>query len=189
MPDFSQINSLSELVPIQMIVFIAMTVLTLGGGIGVVFARSLFHSALFLIMSFVGVAGYFALLSAGFLAVIQLMIYVGAIAILILFAIMFDRQAAMMPTLKAAGSSETNRQWWLSLPIVLIFFFLLYTVLGAVAWPVNLDAEPVADMVTELGLAFLGSYLIPFEVVGVLLSVALIGGVILARERTKEETN
>lgn len=187
MPDFSEITSLSELVPLQQIVFWVMTVCAIGGGIGVVSSRSLFHSALFLILSFFGVAGYFVLLSAGFLAVVQLMIYVGAIAILILFAIMFDRQAAMTaPQKKESG--EFNRQWWISTPVIIVLFVLLWVAIGSVAWPVT-DAEPVADMVTELGLAFLGSYLIPFQVVGILLSVALIGGVILARERTKEETN
>ena len=185
MPDLSTISSLSELVPIEQIVFWIMTAFTLGGAIGVVSSRRLFHSALYLILSFFGVTGYYVLLSAGFLAVVQLMIYVGAIAILIVFAIMFSRQAAMeSPDIQTKG--EANRQWWISLPIVFTFFILLYVIVGSVNWPVS-EAEPVADMVTALGQAFLGSYLIPFEVVGILLSVALIGGVILARERTKSE--
>lgn len=184
MPDFSSINSLSELVPLQTIVFVVMTVLVIGGGVGVVASRSLFHNALFLILSLFGVTGYYVLLSAGFLAAVQLMIYVGAIAILIIFAIMFSRQGGMSSAESKEGTA--NRQWWISLPIVVVFFLLLYSVIGTVEWPIS-EAEPPADMVTELGFAFLSSYLIPFEVVGILLSVALIGGVILARERLKEE--
>ncbi len=72
-------------------IFVILTIMTLGGGLGVVSSRSVFHSALFLVLSLVGVVGYYVLLDAGFLAVMQLLIYVGAIAVLILFAIMLSR--------------------------------------------------------------------------------------------------
>lgn len=189
MPNFAEVTSFADFAPlIQQIVFWTMTALVIAGGFGVIFARSLFHSALALIMALFGVAGYFALLSAGFLAVVQLMIYVGAIAILILFAIMFDRQAAMINPHEEEEATEFNRQWWLGLPVAIILFFILFLAVSSVAWPIT-DVEPATDMVVALGDAFLGSYLIPFQIVGVLLSVALIGGVMLARERTKEETN
>jgi NADH-quinone oxidoreductase subunit J len=68
----------------------------------------------------------------------------------------------------------------------LVLFLLLAGVISSVAWPVS-QAQPSTDTVLQLGLAFLGSYLIPFEVVGILLSVALIGAVILAREKTEAE--
>jgi NADH-quinone oxidoreductase subunit J len=100
--------------------------------------------------------------------------------VLVLFAIMFSRR--MMDP----GQSQANHQWWLAMPVVVILFLLLLSVVGSINWPVS-DAEPSADTVQQLGLAFLGSYLIPFEVVGVLLSVALIGAVILAREKTEAE--
>ena len=170
----------SQLIPFIQISFWVMTLCTLGGGIGVVSSKSLFHSALFLILSLFGVAGYFVILSAGFLAAVQLLVYVGAIAILILFAIMFDRGAM------GSRESETNRIWWLNLPIVLILFFFLVAVGGAVNWPIS-GAEPGGDTVLDLGLAFLGSYLIPFLVVSIILSVALIGGIFLAREKTEME--
>ncbi|MCA9998692.1 MAG: NADH-quinone oxidoreductase subunit J, partial [Anaerolineales bacterium] len=91
MPDLSTVNSLSELVPLEQIIFIVVAIVTILGGIGVVAARTLFHSALALILTLFGVAIFYVLLSAGFLAVVQVMVYVGAIAILILFAIMFSR--------------------------------------------------------------------------------------------------
>lgn len=166
-------------VPLTQIVFWVMAVFALGGAIGVVSSRKLFHSALYLILSFFGVTGFYVLLSAGFLAVVQLMVYIGAIAILILFAIMFSR--GMM-----AAKSQANRQWWLALPITLVLFVMLVSIINSVNWPLS-SVEPAADMVQELGLAFLGSYLIPFEVVSILLSVALIGAIILAREKTKAE--
>jgi NADH:ubiquinone oxidoreductase subunit 6 (subunit J) len=166
-------------IPIVPIVFWIMTIFTIGGALGVVTSRSLFHSALYLILSFFGVTGYYVLLSAGFLAVVQLMVYAGAIAILILFAIMFSHKPM-------ANVSQVNRQWWLGLPLAIVLFVMLVTVVGSVEWPVS-DIEPTGDTVQQLGVAFLGSYLIPFEVVSVLLSVALIGAIILARETTQAE--
>lgn len=157
-----------------------MTVCTLGGALGVVSSRNLFHSALFLILSFFGVTGYYALLDAGFLAAVQLFVYIGAISILVLFAIMFARR--MMD----ATQTQANQQWWLSAPVALILFVILMLVIGSVRWPLS-DAQPTNDTVLQLGLAFLGGYLIPFEVVGILLSVALIGAVILAREKIEAE--
>ena len=124
--------------------------------------------------------GYYVLLSAGFLAVVQLMVYIGAIAILILFAIMFSRH------LTGAGVGQSNTQWWISLPIATVLFLVLYSVVNAVSWPIS-DAQPTDDSVLQLGLAFLGSYLIPFMVVSILLSVALIGAIFLAREKTETE--
>jgi len=169
-----------SLIPFEQIAFWIMTVFAVGGAIGVVSSKALFHSALFLIMSLFGVAGYFAILSAGFLAVVQLMVYIGAIAILILFAIMFSR------TLMKKGEDPRNNQWWISLPIAVVIFLMLVGVVNAVDWPIS-GTAPTEDSVLQLGLAFLGSYLIPFMVVSILLSVTLIGAVFLARERTEAE--
>ena len=168
--------------PFTQITFWVMTVLVLGGGIGVVTSKNLFHSALFLILSLFGVSGYFVLLSAGFLAVVQVMVYAGAIAVLILFAIMFSRE----PMEKA---SQANRQWWLSLPMAILLFAVLVGITGLVAWPTDGGPEPAAAATTvqQLGVAFLGSYLIPFMVVSIVLSVALIGAIILAREKLEAE--
>ncbi len=169
-------------IPIIPAVFLVLTVLVIGGGIGVVSSKNLFHGALFLILSLSGVSGYFALLSAGFLAVVQLMIYTGAIAVLILFAIMFSRR----PMEKV---SQANQQWWLSLVMAVLLFAVLVGVISLVAWPVEGGPEPAAAATTipQLGVAFLGSYLIPFIVVSIVLSVALVGSIILAREKIEAE--
>ncbi len=177
MPDLSAFDP--SQIPLVPIVFWIMTVFTLGGAAGVVSSRRLFHSALYLILSFFGVTGYYVLLSAGFLAVVQLLVYAGAIAILILFAIMFSRRPMV-------AESQANHQWWLSLPLSILLFIMLVNVVGSVEWPVS-QAEPTGDTVQQLGVAFLDSYLIPFEVVSILLSVALVGAIILAREKTEAE--
>jgi NADH-quinone oxidoreductase subunit J len=166
--------------PTVQVVFWLMTLCAIGGGVGVVTSRNLFHSALYLILSLFGVAGYYVLLSAGFLAVVQLIVYIGAISILILFAIMFSRRVMDI------SLGQANHQWWLSLPAALLLFVALLLVVNTVDWPVS-GVEPTSDSVLQLGLAFLGSYLIPFQVIGILLTAALVGAVILAREKTKEE--
>jgi NADH:ubiquinone oxidoreductase subunit 6 (subunit J) len=167
-------------IPFFQVAFWAMTFCAIGGAIGVVSSRNLFHSALFLILSLFGVGGYYVLLSAGFLAVVQLLVYIGAIVVLILFAIMFSHRM-MEP-----GEGQTNRQWWISLPIAFILFFILYGVVTTFIWPTS-ETGPSQDTVLQLGHAFLGSYLIPFMVVSILLSVTLIGAIFLAREKTDVE--
>ncbi len=169
-----------SLIPFEQIVFVVMTFLTLGGAFGVVTSKSLFHSALFLIVSLFGVAGYYAILSAGFLAVVQLMVYIGAIAILILFAIMFSRD------LTGRERGQHNNQWWFSLLIVLPLFLVLCGIVRTIQWPIS-DDSPVGEPIVQLGMDFLGAYLIPFMVVSVILSVTLIGAVFMAREKTDIE--
>jgi len=159
----------------EQFVFIIFTIFVLGGGLGVVTTRNLYYAALFLITSFSGMAGYFVLLNAGFLAMVQIVVYVGAIAILILFAIMLSRKVM------TRNEPLLNRQWGLALVVAAFFFVALLVVLLNVNWPLSSDA-PTGDAITQMGLAFLGSYVIPFEVVSVLLLVALIGSIILARD-------
>lgn len=163
---------------VRTVVFAIFTVFTLGGGLGVVSSRNLFHSALFLVLSFVGVVGYYVLLDAGFLAAVQLLIYIGAIAILILFAIMVSRG------LMAERQSQRNQQWWIAALVALLIFVVLGVVLWQVDWPVA-DEQALASpsvAISQLGQDLLGPYVIPFEVASVLLLVALIGAVILARD-------
>jgi NADH-quinone oxidoreductase subunit J len=163
---------------VRYIVFLILTVMTLGGALGVVVSRNLFHSALFLALSFAGVVGYYVLLDAGFLAAVQLLIYIGAIAILILFAVMLTRG------LMAKRQSQHNQQWLIAALVTLLIFVVLAVVLWQVEWPVASEqalASPNVS-VSQLGQELLGPYVIPFEVASVLLLVALIGAVILARE-------
>ena len=160
------------------IVFFILTVMALGGALGVVISRNLFHSALFLVLSFAGVTGYYVLLDAGFLAAVQLLIYVGAIAILILFAVMLTRG------LMARRQSQSNQQWLIALLVAVLAFAVLVVVALQVDWPVASEqalASPNVS-ISQLGQELLGPYVIPFEVASVLLLVALIGAVILARE-------
>lgn len=161
---------------VQTIVFIILGLVTLGAALAVVTTKNLFHSALFLMLSFVGVAGLYVLLEAPFLAAVQILVYVGAIAVLIVFAIMLTRR------LMAEDLVQANSQWgWSALGAVGLFA-VLTMILIRVNWPIVTAAVP-EDTITVLGQDLMGTYVAPFEVASVLLLVALVGAVIIAREK------
>ncbi len=160
------------------VVFIVLSAITLIGALGAVTSRNLFHAALFLVLSFIGVAGFYILLEAEFLAMVQLLVYVGAISILIIFAVMLSRRM-MSPDVKAR-----NEQWAWGLVAAVALFVILSFILLRVSWPVA-DISLPDQLLTELGKALVdpGQYLLVFEVASVLLLVALVGAVVIARER------
>jgi len=163
---------------VSQVVFIILSAAALIGAIGVVASRNLFRSALALVLSFVGIAGYYILLEAEFLAMVQLLVYVGAISILIIFAIMLS-QRMMSPEFKAR-----NDQWLGGLIVAVVLFGILAVILLTVVWPTAQAAVP-EDAISELGMALVdpNQYVLVFEVASVLLLVALVGAVIIARER------
>jgi len=187
----------------QDIVFWLLSVMAVGGALGVVMVPDLFRAALLLIVVFIAVAGFFILLSAEFLAVVQVLIYVGAIAILIIFAVMLTRdvQRGNLP----------NR---LQIPAV-VFSALLFSALVAVVVDTQWEFLPDIEQdkvelvqtnsvttltdevltgegitesedltkVQEAGLAdlLMSDFVLPFEAVSVLLLAALIGALVLVR--------
>jgi NADH-quinone oxidoreductase subunit J len=157
-------------------VFIFLSIITLGSALAVVTSKNLFHSALFLILSFVGVAGLYILLEAGFLAAVQILVYVGAISILIIFAIMLTRR------LMAKDLVQRNAQWGISGLVALLLFAVLGFVLLRVNWPA-VEATVPRESISILGQELMSTYALPFEVASVLLLVALVGSIIIARER------
>ncbi len=189
----------------QDVVFWVLAVAAIGAALGVVLVKDLFRSALLLAVVFVAVAGFFVLLNAEFLAVVQVLIYVGAISILFIFAIMLSRNV-----------KEGNLPNRLQIPAVLFPALLLTALISAaigtdwrpipeeergivelaqtqaVTFPTDeaLAAEGITlpearDAAQQAGLAdlLIGSFVIPFEAVSLLLLAALIGGLALARPR------
>lgn len=158
-------------------VFLILAAAAVVGAVGMVVLRNLLHAVLAMVLSFLAVAGVFILLEAGFLAVVQILIYVGALTVLILFAIMLSRDVIGRKVRVRVG------QW----PLALAAALALFVVLAALAlrfaapttvMPVLSDPDPVVT----LGRAMVGPYGLPFEMVSVLLLVALIGAIIFARE-------
>jgi NADH-quinone oxidoreductase subunit J len=163
---------------IQHVIFVVLSAVALIGGVGAVTSRNLFRAALWLVVSFVGVAGFYVTLQAEFLAMVQLLVYVGAISILIIFAIMLSRR------MMAADTQVLNEQWIGGLIAAVALFAILAYVLLTVAWPV-FESEVPEGAIAALGAALVDptKFLLPFEVASVLLLVALVGAVIIARER------
>ncbi len=121
----------------QTVMFIVLSAVTLISGALVVTTRSLFRAALWLVLTFFGIAGLFLLLHAEFLAVAQVLIYVGAISTLIIFAIMLSR-GVMDP-----GARRFNEQWGLVAGFSAVFFVLLAAILTRVQWLQNAADAPV----------------------------------------------
>ena len=163
-------------------IFIVVSALTLGTGLVVVTNRNLFHAALAMMASFFGVAALYIMLDAGFLAAAQLLVYIGAISILIIFAVMLTRR--MMQT----NEEPMNSQRGLSLFTAVATFALIAAVVTRYWGNDRFVGRPdVADSilqgaVVELGQAFVSAdgYVIPFIVASVLLLAALIGAIYIA---------
>lgn len=163
---------------LQQVLFIIFGIITLGAAFAVVTRRNVFHAALFLILAFFGVAGLYVLLEAPFLAAAQLFIYVGGISILIIFAIMLTRD---MMNPNVAGY---NRQWWLAALVAVALCGMMGWVVLNHNWPATPGDVP-PESIVNLGKALVdpAGLVLPFEVASVLLLVALIGAVTIARER------
>jgi NADH-quinone oxidoreductase subunit J len=162
----------------QQVMFFVISAVTLISAALVVTTRSLFRAALWLVLTFFGIAGLFILLHAEFLAIAQVLIYVGAISTLIIFAIMLSR-GVMDP-----NARRFNDQWGLVAGFAAVFFVLLTAILTQMPWQLTAAEPPAAgDAIQLLGRELVTPYAIPFEVASVLLVVAMIGAIIVAREQ------
>jgi NADH-quinone oxidoreductase subunit J len=179
MPDINELMTLigPYLPTLQQIVFLSLAGFIAIMALITVLAPNLFHNAMGLVGTLFGVAGIYALLEAEFLAVSQVLVYVGAISTLITFAIMLTR--GMM-----FGRTSTNNKLTLTTSIVVILlFFVLVGFLYTVGWPTG-DGTFVAgeNLIADLGELFVTTYLVPFEMMALLLLVALAGAIMLARD-------
>ena len=163
------------------IIFLLVALLTLGCAVMVVSARRMMHAALWLVLTLLGVAVTFATLESGFFTVVQVVVYIGAIAILIIFAVMLTRRE-----LGEEGSS-VNRFAWIAALAALAAFAGLVGILRL--WPGFSALAPAfsGEDIGALGSALVSpdGYVIPFEVASVLLIGALIGAIYVAGEQHK----
>lgn len=160
----------------QYIVFIIASLVALGAALRVVTGKNVFHNALFMVLSFIGVAALYVLLEAEFLAVMQILVYVGAISILIIFAVMLSRR------LMAEDQTQRNSQWWIAALVSAALFLVMGFMLIKAAWPQVVHELP-SDVIASLGESLMGPYVLPFEVASLILLVALVGSIMIARER------
>ena len=187
----------------QDVVFWILSVMAVVGALGVVMVPDLFRAALLLIVVFIAVAGFFVLLSAEFLAVVQVLIYVGAIAILIIFAVMLTRDvqhgnlpnrmqmpaAVLAALLFAALVAVAVDTQWEFLPaeqqerVDLVQTSAVTTLTGDVLTEAGITGPEEQAEVQNAGLAdlLISDYVLPFEAVSLLLLAALIGALVLVR--------
>lgn len=159
-------------VKIGLYVLMAVSV---AAAIGVVTLRSVFHSALSLALTLLGVAGIYIALQAEFLAMVQILLYVGAVMTLVIFAIMLTER------LGDKTIRQDNRQ---SVPAFLgatAFLGILAWVILKTPWPVREEAIAKRVSTGDLGNALMGIYVFPFEVISVVLIAALIGAIVIAK--------
>ena len=153
------------------VAFTFLAVLILGGALGVVTTRNVAHAALFLLLSLGSISGIFILLVAEFLALVQLLIYGGAIIIVLLFALMLTRAEEF-------SNVRANPQW----AVAAVAALSIFGVLGGVILNNKLDTQELAGpSLEELGTELFTNWVVPFEIASLILLVALIGAIILAR--------
>jgi NADH-quinone oxidoreductase subunit J len=163
--------------PIQ-ILFLVVGAATLASALAVVVSRNLIHAALWLIVTLFLVAVLFVMLDAGFLATVQVVLYIGAIAVMIIIGAMLTRRV-MQDT-----GPQTNSQWWVGALVAAASFVALVLLLAQVAWPQSLAAVS-PNSLNDLGRSLVdpNGFVLPFEVASVLLIAALVGSIVIVGER------
>ncbi|MHB8509376.1 MAG: NADH-quinone oxidoreductase subunit J family protein [Candidatus Dormibacteria bacterium] len=155
--------------------FYVLAIGILGGGLAVVMQRNVVRAALALILTFFLVAWLYLMLAADLLWVAQLLIYAGAIPVLIVFAIMFTRRS-----MSDTSNADTGNRTWAAL-IASGMFALLIVVLLSTHWHRGIYYDLPGGTTAVIGEQLVRTYAVPFEVVSVLLLGALVGAVVLAR--------
>jgi len=162
-------------VSLTSVTFYILSFCIIAGGIFTVSSRNLFHSAVFLVFTLFSVAGMFVMLNAYLLAAIQVLIYVGAVAMLMIFGVMLTTQ------LTNVRLRHVNEQAWPALAVC--GFFLAFIVYGLWDTPFQVvKADAPVNTSHALGTLLMTKYVLPFEVVSLLLLAALVGAVVIAKK-------
>lgn len=158
------------------IVFFIFAIIAVASAWGVVTSKNIVHSALFLALSFGGVAGLYVLLNAEYLAAVQILVYAGAISIMIIFAVMLTLRGDV------ANSSPVTKKWTSGALVgALVFIMLSVVILTNSDWRILAGPELMGSTTAELSKLLLTWYMIPFEAAAILITVALIGAIIIAK--------
>jgi len=168
---------------LKALVFYLLSLIVIGSAILVISLRNLFRSALFLLLALFATAGLFVTLDAEFIAAVQVLVYVGAIGVLILFAIMLIRR------IQDPIARSTTRSYILGTFVACFIIFFLILIFSKIYLPQfpELSNEDRAGGITKgIGDVLLTYYLLPFEVASVLLVGALIGAIVVARKEERK---
>jgi NADH-quinone oxidoreductase subunit J len=163
---------------LESIVFYSLSAVVLAAALGVVLHRNTVHSSLFLGLSLAGVAGLYASLGADFLFAAQIMVYVSGIAVLVMFVVMLLGRASDLHL------RQVNEYWLVALGICSVGSVGLFKIAASQAG--YFAPAPARPATREIGALFLGQYLLPFELVSLLLMAALLGAVFFTHKESKE---
>jgi NADH-quinone oxidoreductase subunit J len=161
------------------VVFIILSVVTLVSASVVAFSRNIVYSAFSLLFTLVGVAGLYVLLSNDFLAAVQLIVYVGGILVLIIFAVFLTSRLGDVHL-----SNQSLNVFWGALISIGVLALIAKVIM---TWPWTIVESSHQPMTSRIGNALLSKYLLPFEVVSVVLVITLIGAVVIARQEVRSQ--
>ncbi len=159
-------------------IFYLIAALAVAGGLGVVLMRSTVYAALFLILALLAVAGIYILLASEFLALVQVLIYGGAVTVLLLFALMLTRAGDLPETMVGA-------QWPIAAVASSLLVGLLIATVATSNWPFDTNEVAIVSF-DALGDALFRRWAVPFEIASLVLLVALVGAIVLARQEEGE---
>ncbi len=155
------------------VMFYLYAAVAVAGALGLVLARQLVHAVLCLFATLFAIAALYLLLGKEFLAAMQLFVYGGAITVLVLFVLMLARPDPIAHTVRSGPTR------WISLALCATFFGYLAFILSSSSWQ---TADAHAHDTASLATILFSRYVLPFEVAGLVLTIALIGSIVLARE-------
>ena len=168
----------------EMVIFFILAIIAVAAGVGVIAQRSAVRSALCLLVNFCCLAGLYIMLNAQFVALIQVIIYAGAVVVLFLFVVM------LLGIERAEESPDLHKVQWIAGGLLgaLLFVGIIWALIpfgtslvpAAAEW---LQALAPSDNVREIGTAMLTDFAIPFELASIVLLVAIIGAVVLAKKK------
>jgi NADH:ubiquinone oxidoreductase subunit 6 (subunit J) len=159
------------------LVFLVFALLTVFSAFMVVSSKNIIHSALFLALSFVGVASLYVLLDADFLAAVQILVYGGAVAIMVVFGVMLTLRAGKVQE----SNPDSRNAVFGAIAALLTFVTFALVLFSNENWRVLADQSEMPSTVGDISWLLLTKFMVPFEVAAVLLTIAMIGAIILAK--------
>ena len=163
----------------ELIAFIGLALVAVGGGVLLITLTKVVHMVIALVFTFLGIAGIYMLLSAEFVAIVQILIYSGAITIVMLFGIMLTKHQE--------NDAPAKGGWGNFSLLAAIAGFAVAVYLGI--YNLDIPVQPTAlheENTKQIGIELFSKYVIPFEVMSVLLLVALVGAIVLAKKDDEE---
>ncbi len=158
------------------VAFYCLAVMLVLSAFAVVALPRIVHSALSLVLVFLSISGLYVLLQSDFLAAVQIIIYVGAVTVLVLFAIMLTNRSY------APDSNPPNSQWVIAGVVAVAVLGMLLLVINSGDFSTASQVPLTGDPTVSIGQAILKEYFLPFEVAAMLLLGAMIGAIVIARE-------